>query len=263
MSELVKRGSWIFWRIMLIGVGFTAILWAGFVFPVFRRDAAKQEVAAKILAGEDFPSDLLAYLDDGSDLTQTYSYPPALRDSSIIRLRRTELALTTHRQNEVYADLASLNHLLIRALTVTPTDSFLWLALFWTQNMAHGYGPQSLEYLKMSYFCGAREGWIAARRNRLAISLFNALPPSARIAALSEFKDLITYGYISEAAKIFIGPGWNIRDFLILNLAGLPPEVRDSFNSNVAALGYDIQSQTTKTLVKNSLPSRRLNDGNK
>jgi hypothetical protein len=251
MPELANWSSRIFLRIILIGIGVAAIFWASFVFPVFRQDAAKQDVAAHILTGDDFRSDLLAYLDSENDLSQTFPNPTGLRSSSIIRLRRAELALASQKQNEAYADLASLNHLLVRALTVTPTDSFLWLALFWTQNMAHGYGSQSLEYLKMSYICGPREGWVAARRNRLAIALFGALPSDIRIAALSEFNDLVMYGYMPEAAKIFVGPGWSRRDLLILNLSGLPRETRDSFNASLAAIGYDTKDQTRKAPVRN------------
>jgi hypothetical protein len=235
-------------RLALVAGGVGAMLWSGAVFRVFLIDAPEEDVSSRILIGEDFPSEALQYLDRDSDFRVKGAYPQGLRSASIIRLRRTELAIGSLNQIEVDADLASLQRSLTEALANTPTDSFLWLALFWSQNAAHGFGPQSVEYLRMSYLCGAHEGWIAARRNRLAIAMFYALPTDIRAAALVEFNDLVAHGYIPEAAKTFMGPGWDIHDLLVSNLAALPHDTQMAFTAKIAEFGYNIRDPFAEAL---------------
>lgn len=226
----------------LVGIGAAAMIWSTLTFPTFWAEATIDYVAAHIIIGEDFRPDVLNRLDAEASLSGPLAPSPArwLRSVAVIRLRRAELALTSDNQTELYAAFASLDRSLLQALQNVPSDGFLWLALFWSQNTSVGFRPDHLALLKMSYLCGAHEGWVAARRNRFAIALFPLLSRRLAAAALTEFKELVASGYINEAAQILVGPGWSIRDQLLGELAQVPENERQSLANKVYELGHDV-----------------------
>ena len=64
---------------------------------------------------------------------------------------------------------------------------------------------QDLTLLRMSYWSGPNEAWIAVRRNSLALGVFPSLPGDLAEQALSEFVGLVRSGLYSACGKY---PGW-------------------------------------------------------
>ena len=77
------------------------------------------------------------------------------------------------------------------SLSCSPADPFLWLALYWLDGTQHGYRPEDLKYLELSYQLGPNEGWIALRRNSVAFATFQQLPPELAEFAINEFVGLL------------------------------------------------------------------------
>lgn len=229
-------------RVGLVGIGAAAIIWSALAFPTFWAEASIDHVAAHIIMGEKFRSEVLKALDAEASLSARSSPSPArwLRSVAVIKLRRAELALESGNQTDIQVAFASLDQSIQRTLLNAPSESFLWLTLFWSQNTSEGFRLDHLDFLKMSYLCGAHEGWVAARRNRFAIALFPQLSRSLAVAALTEFRELVASDYINEAAQILVGPGWRIRDQLLDELMQVPEYERQSLANKVYDLGYDV-----------------------
>ena len=83
------------------------------------------------------------------------------------------------------------------------------------KNALHGFKPDHLEYLRMSYLMGPNEGWIALKRNVLALAVFERLSLDVAEMAICELTNLLSSGLIREAGGIFTGPAWRIRDLLM------------------------------------------------
>jgi hypothetical protein len=92
----------------------------------------------------------------------------------------------------------------------------------------------------MSYSLGPNEGWIAVRRNRLALALFAVLTPDLQNKAVLEFAHLVDSGFVPEAADILTGPGWPVRERLLSRLAHVDELYREQFAKAVYQLGYDV-----------------------
>ena len=92
----------------------------------------------------------------------------------------------------------------------------------------------------MSYRLGPYEGWVASRRNYIALANFADLPDDLKEAALTEFRDLVVSGYDDTATLILAGPGWVIRDKLLFSLKDAPDDAKRRFAASVDELSDDI-----------------------
>jgi hypothetical protein len=81
----------------------------------------------------------------------------------------------------------------------------------------------------MSYELGRYEGWIALKRNRLALAIFPSLPGDLAELAVSEFVALVRSGLYAEAADIVAGPGKMLRGALFSRLKDLSDSQRREF----------------------------------
>jgi hypothetical protein len=112
------------------------------------------------------------------------------------------------------------------ALKVRPTDSFLWFALFWIEKTRDGFQSGPLPLLRQSYALGPFEGWVAVRRNGVAVSLLPLLPKDLQTRVVEEYRNLVASNFIKDAAIILVGPGWAQHDALLAGTAGVPLDLR-------------------------------------
>ncbi len=228
-------------QFVLISVGMFSIWWGVSTSPVFWRDARLDHVADNILNGETFKRETLqGLLADADAAEKVWIRPEVLRSAAIIRLRLVEQGTSIKRDKPSGPVIDQLAASIRRSLSAAPADPFLWLALFWAQTMKDNWGKQDFANLRMSYFVGPHEGWVAVQRNYVAVSHFSELPPDLADAAVTEFKDLVASGYYEPAIKTLAGPGWPIRDVLLHRLEDAPEEVRNLFARTADRLGYDI-----------------------
>ena len=234
-SRIVVRG-------FLIGLGTVAIVWAILVFPVLWSDSPLDRIAAKIVDGEVYNTDvlmqLLPLIDDVE--RRNFCRPQSLRSAAIVRLRMVEELIVSGNRQKLDERLDQLQQTIRSALKCAPSDSFLWLVLFWVDGTRNGFNPQHFDYLRLSYKLGPYEGWIALKRIRFALVLFEQLPPDLADDALREFAGLLKSGFYDEVVDIFVGPGWPVRDKLLSSIKNVAEPQRAIFAKALYRLGYDV-----------------------
>jgi hypothetical protein len=99
----------------------------------------------------------------------------------------------------------------------------------WMKNALHGFKPEHLEYLPMSYLMGPNEGWIALKRNVLALAVFERLQLDVAEMAIRELANMLSSGLVREAVRIFTEPAWRIRDLLLPHLKNVAASRREDF----------------------------------
>jgi hypothetical protein len=221
---------WLGVRILTLGCALASISWTVSVIPAFRERAIYEIPGERILAGEEFRAERLGELQRDLDgLTAGSLQPSALRDVVAIRVRLSEMALSSGDTQVAASRFDELETAVDESLAGNPTESFVWLTKYWLQHVRSGDIAAHLRFLGMSYLAGPNEGWIAVRRNPLALSVFALLPPELAEQVLTEFTGLVRSGLYSDAASILAGPGWPAREKLLGRLSQLEEADRRGF----------------------------------
>jgi hypothetical protein len=182
-------------------IGFASIVWTVTAFPSFWADAGVFETAARVIAGEIYTVDAMKSLLAGSK-PEIRRHPARLGPAAIIRLRQTELSLALPNERDASSQLVGLEVALAEALRSAPNSPYLWLALYWTKNRLHGFFPEHLKYLRMSYSVGPWEGWVAVKRNRISLGLYAVLPTDLRNNAFAEYSGLVRSQFYAVAVDL-------------------------------------------------------------
>jgi hypothetical protein len=125
-------------------------------------------------------------------------------------------------------------------LSCSPADPLLWLVLYWVETTRNGFRAEYVRYIEMSYKTGPREGWVAQRRNRLALAIFPQLPDALAAQVVDEFAKMLNSGFVDDAVQSFVGPGWPERNRLLPELRNVSERYRQVLANEVYKLGYDI-----------------------
>jgi hypothetical protein len=228
-------------RISLVTLGFLAVGWGAQAIAVFSRQATIERVAAHVVNGDPFKSEVLATLMpqvEAAEHAERCS-PAGLHSAAIIRTRIAEQALVNGA--DVDASLLSLSDSIHRSLACSPADPFLWFVLYWVETNRSGFQADYLRYLRLSYQLGPNESWIALKRNRYALAVFQRLPPDLARKAITEFAGLLDTGFFyEETVAIFTGPGWPERGLLLAGLKDVAERHRQAFAKALYKLGYDV-----------------------
>jgi hypothetical protein len=209
------------WRGFIAIFGICAIGWAIDIIQIYRAEASLADTAQGILSGDKFSSAQLNAMK--RQLGAAPSRPrqaSALSGAAIIRLLLIQDELKAgNRQPADSLGMADLQTAVSAALAQSPTNSFMWLTDFWLTRLRSDTGDTDLNLLRMSYWSGPNEAWIAVRRNPLALSVFASLPGDLAEQALLEFTRLVRSGLYADASNILAGPGWTIHEQLLSRLA--------------------------------------------
>lgn len=163
-----------------------------------------------------------------------------LRSDVVIRTRLHEEAVAAADPKRADRHLKGLDQAVDRAIACAPTEGFLWFIRYWVRiNQGAEVAPQ-LENLLMSYRQAPVEGWIAVRRNAYALAVFELLPEDQRRAVLTEFAAMVNSGLLAVAVRNLLGPGWPIREKLLLQLEWTNPAMRYHFARMMRAEGADL-----------------------
>ncbi len=228
-------------RGVLISIGVFSVWWGMSTFPVFWRDARLDHTAENILSGGKFKREILqTLLTEAESAQSAWARPEALRSAAILRLNLTEQANRTENAKPPGPIVDQLGASVRRSLAAAPADPLLWLALFWSKRLKDDRSKEDFGFLRMSYRVGPHEGWVAVRRNYIALANFPELPQDLADAAVTEFKDLVVSEYYGPAVKILVGPGWPIHEMLLRRLEDAPDEARRRLASAANARGYDL-----------------------
>jgi hypothetical protein len=223
-------------------LGIAAIIWGGYTVQIAWQQSGFQQIASHLIAGDRFAAKVFVALTPQLDASNQgkWSHPSAARDVTLIRLRMFENVIVDGEQNLVDMQITKLHGALAKSLENAPADPFLWAVLFWLENTQNGYDQDHLKYLRMSYALGPNEGWIAVKRNRVALAIFRLLPADLAQDAKMEFVRMVSSRMYDQAADILVGPGWGIRSALLAGLNETTDLDRQLFVRAVFNLGYDI-----------------------
>jgi hypothetical protein len=230
-------------RLYLIAFGALAAAWAVQVLPTAWQAPRLERVAGQILEGKAYkPRDLIDLVPMVDSVERSpFCRPQSLRSAAIIRLRLAEEAVKTADRPHIDTAFDELAASIRNSLRCAPSDSFLWLVLYWAESARNGFDPRLFEFLRLSYRYGPYEGWIALKRNPLALALFPQLPADLGEAAIAEFVGLVNSHLHREAAQILVGPGWQVRDKILPRLSAVAIRDRIALENAVYDLGQDIQ----------------------
>jgi hypothetical protein len=228
-------------RILLVSLGFLAVAWGTQAMAVFTPQVTIERVAAHVVNGDPFKPEVLATLMPQVEAAERAERcrPTALHSAAIIRTRIAEQALFDGA--DIDASLLSLSDSIHRSLACSPADPFLWFVLYWVESNRNGFHADYLNYLRLSYQLGPNESWIALKRNRYALAVFQRLPPDLARKAITEFAGLLdTSFFYEETVAIFTGPGWPERALLLAGLKDVAQPQRQAFAKALYKLGYDV-----------------------
>lgn len=207
-------------RVSLSLFGLSSALWSLTASPSFWQMMPARDAAARIVADERFKPHSLKEM-----LLHIESAPPPfvrqaglLSATALISLLAQEDTLRRKAPEEADREADAARRRLTDALGVNPTNSYLWFMLYSVDLARIGAEPSTVAYLERSYALGPHEGWIARRRNRLALAALPMLTEFAQLAAISEYEEMVDADFIEEAALNLLGVGWPYRARLIAAL---------------------------------------------
>jgi hypothetical protein len=177
-----------------------------------------------------------------SQLQAAAARPPqasTLSNAAVIRLLMLEDEWKAGNGQPSATDFVELQAVVSAALTQSPTNSFMWLVDLWLKRLRSEDRDNDLNLLRMSYWSGPNEAWIAVKRNPLALSVFSSLPNELAEQAVSEFAGLVNARLYAQAADILAGPGWAIRERLLSRLVQVDEDNRRAFARTLAVKDID------------------------
>ena len=215
--------------------------WGTQAMAVFSQQVAIERVAAHVINGDPFKSEVLATLMPQVEAAERAERcrPAGIHSAAIIRARIAEQALSDG-GSDIDTSLLALRDSIHRSLACSPADPFLWFVLYWVETNRNGFHADYLSYLRLSYQLGPDESWIALKRNRYALAVFQRLPPDLAQRAITEFAKLLDTGFYEETVAIFTGPGWPERALLLPGLKDVAERHRQAFAKALYKLGYDV-----------------------
>ena len=210
--------------------GICAIVWAIDVIVIYRAESSLAGTAQGILSGEKFSSAQLSAMKRRLDATPARPLQSsALSGAAIIRLLLLEDELKPGNRPPSSSDLADLQTIVSAVLAQSPVNSFVWLTDLWLKRLRGESAESDLNLLRMSYWSGPNEAWIAVRRNPLALGIFPSLSNDLAEHALTEFAGLVRSGLYEDASNILAGPGWAIHERLLSRLVQVDEADRRGF----------------------------------
>jgi len=228
-------------RSMFALLGSAGVLWGAFTLPTFHSLVPKREVTARIMVDDRFKPGALARVQARLDAETTprVQHPDAARANALVTLRASD-EMMAH-EGSADADRAGEAETKVRAsLTQNPADSFLWLLLYSTAMARGGFDEANIRFLKLSYGTGPLEGWIALRRNRLALAAFPMLSGPIQQSTISEFAALVESDFIEDAAISLTGVGWTQRETLLARLVQTDMISREALAKRLARDGVTV-----------------------
>src|ERR1700691_2385217 len=229
-------------RLLIVLLGTWGITWGAGSFPTFWRDLPIERASAEIVDRTPLNPDAL--LTAKPDLIRVqgseWCRPEGLEPAAIIRVRLAEIAIASGKRNVIDERLSEADSAVRHALGCVPSSAFLWTALAWLDLVRRGFASEQLDYLRLSYKAGLNEGWVATRRNRLALSIFAELPPDLAECAVQEFARMVDSAIYWDTISTFAGSGSVVRKRLLAGLGGARPRQREAFANGLYAQGFDV-----------------------
>jgi hypothetical protein len=140
-------------RLLPVALGCIGIAWAATIGAGLQRYVSLDDIATAVIKNENIPLGVLEQTSVMSDELERSDvcWPRALRSAAIVFGRRTQMALDSS-EAEAFESLASRTDSSIRkSLRCSPSDPFMWFALFWIESLQSGLQKADVDYLRRSY----------------------------------------------------------------------------------------------------------------
>ncbi|MDI4238204.1 hypothetical protein OZ411_35930 [Bradyrhizobium sp. Arg237L] len=225
-------------RGLLMLCGLVGVLWSLTALPSFRLTTSARDIIAGIIADQRFKPGVLENMLERMEVApqQFLVSPEFSQAKALLRLSTAEEVLQRKSPEEGDAAQATLKS----ALSLNPTDSFLWMMLYSAETARNGFDAQYLGYIDQSYAVGPLEGWIALRRNRLALAIFAMLSDATQTAVVSEFAELVDADFIEQAVINLTTVGWGHRARLLAGVERLDIADRESLARRLSRDGLKL-----------------------
>lgn len=226
----------------LLSLGLAGLLWFILSAPTFWSALSAQDLTLRILASERFKpgalDETLARLEPKSKPMSPH--PRLARERAMIQLRRAEEALQRLSAHEPQQEMFAAKENLKSSLMLNPADALAWFMLYSASNDSDGFDQENIKFLSQSYLVGPREGWIALRRNRMALAVFLLLSRAMQDRVVSEFADMVDAELTELAASNLTGIGWGYRERLLASLEHVDILPREIFAKRLARDGVKV-----------------------
>jgi hypothetical protein len=236
---------------LALGIGaISSGIWAAFFLLHPDQSVQLNDVANRIMSGAGFQQNPLPessqYLENAQK--RAICDPLEERAAAIIQLRMFEDAVNASDTRLADQRLDELRSSADLALGCVPTEGFLWFILYWSAVHRGAPANDHFEELRMSYLHSPFEGWIALRRSPYALAIYGNLPADLKEMARNEFVAIVASGFVSDAARILMGPGWTIRDELLPKLANVRVDFRIDLGKKMRSEGLPVDIPGIETL---------------
>jgi hypothetical protein len=245
-------------RVLLVGfllfAGAIGVVAGAKTAPIFWDQISLDRYGPRIISGDSFDADLIARLEEvGSNADTGLSCRAlTLRNLVIVRLRIFELATAAVDRKRLLESGIALRRTVRDALICSPGDSFLWLIEYWLEVNQSGLNAKALQFMEASYRYGPNEGWISAKRNSLALAIYDQLPKPLARRVILEFASLVNSGFYREAVAIIAGPGTGRRELLLEALTSVDVNRRAEFARHLR--GANIRQEVPGILSPSKRP---------
>jgi hypothetical protein len=227
--------------VFVLGVG--ALIWGLFTLPIFWQQASPNSVAAKLLQGDSFRPQSLVDEAQQADKAAQFQFcnPSALHSLFVLRLFLLNQSIAAGNRALVDSSYAPLYAAARNTLACAPADSYVWLTLFWLDAGKRGLNPTNANFLRLSYTLSPNEAWIALWRSRVAMLLFERLPPDLSSDAVDEFIKLVNMGrFYWETAEIFKNASSSAQNRILEQLKPVKLITRQAFARALHEDGVDV-----------------------
>jgi len=139
--------------------GLLGVIWSYTALPSFRLTLPAHNIASRIIAGERFKPEVLPQM-----LSQMEAAPrPDIMQSEYYRAyavvgQYTSEVAAQDNSSGLDRELSGAESRLRAALSVTPSDAFLWLLLYSVETARNGFDPAYVGLVEKSYIAGPHEG---------------------------------------------------------------------------------------------------------
>lgn len=228
-----------FVRGLLALLGLLGVLWSSAVAPSFWLTALAHEVSVGIIADDRFkPGALGAMLALMETQSNAFILQPQFsKAKALLGLRVAEEAMGWKSSEDTDREMEGAEAKLRSALCLTPMDSFLWLMLYSVETARYGFELKNFALLGQSYMTAPLEGWIALRRNKVALAILPMLNGPSQENVVSEFAAMVESDFIDYAAFNLTSVGWEHRERLLSGLEHADIIRREAFAKKLARDG--------------------------
>jgi len=151
----------------------------------------------------------------------TILQPEFSQAEALISLRVAEQAAQRKSADNADSEIEAAESKLRTALATTPSASFLWWMLYSVKTARNGFDSLYMRSLEQSYATGPFEGWIALRRNRVALATLSTLDEKVQRAVIAEFAAMVDASYIEASIATIEGATSVQRDRLMASLTNV------------------------------------------